>query len=150
MINHHQYQLLPNRSTCRWSGTIRDRWGSGTIKFRRPSNFSFSSSPRRMTRSKNVQSAEYNGRIDGALEAYKSGHYKSYRAAARAFDVSKTTLMERAKGRTTRNLAREDQQILSAEEEIKLVKWITHLTICGYPPKPYTIKEMAEAIRTRY
>ena len=102
-----------------------------------------------MTRPKNVQSVEYNGRIDDALEAYKSGNYKSYRAAARAFDVSKTTLMERAKGRITRNLAHEDQQILSAEEEIELAQWITRLTLCGYPPKPYTVKEMAETIRTR-
>jgi helix-turn-helix, Psq domain len=102
-----------------------------------------------MTRSKNVQGAEYNARIDDALEAYKLGNYKSYRAAARAFDVSKTTLIERAKGRTTRNLAHEDQQILSVEDETELVQWITRLTLCGYPPKPYTVKEMAETIRTR-
>jgi O6-methylguanine-DNA--protein-cysteine methyltransferase len=101
-----------------------------------------------MTRPKNVQSAEYNGRIDDALQAYKSGEYTSYRAAARAFDVSKTTLIERARGRNPYNLAHEDQQILSAEEETELVRWITRLTTCGYPPKPYTIREMANAIRT--
>jgi hypothetical protein len=85
------------------------------------------------------------------LKAYKSSMYKSYRAAATAFGVSKTTLTvtERAKGRVTRNLAHEDQQILSAEEEIELSQWITRLTLCGYPPKPYTVKERAETIRTR-
>jgi helix-turn-helix, Psq domain len=111
--------------------------------------FSFSLSPIRMTRLNNVQSAEHNDRINDALEAYKSGNYKSYRAAARTFDMSKTTLIECAKGRTTCNLVHKDQQILSTEEEIELAQWITCLTLCGYPPKPYTIKEMAETIRTR-
>ena len=31
----------------------------------------------------------------------------------------------------------------------ELSPWITHLSICSYPPKPHTIKEMAEAIRIR-
>lgn len=96
-----------------------------------------------------MQGAEYNDRVDDALRAYKSGDYKSYRTAARAFDVSRTTLTERANGRNPRNLSHEDQQILSAEEEKELVRWITRLTICGYPPKPYTTREMAEAIQTR-
>ncbi len=85
----------------------------------------------------------------GALKDYKAGHFKSYRATARAWNVPKTTLIERAKGRKPRNQAHEDEQILTAAEEKELAQWITHLTICSYPPKPHTIKEMAEAIRTR-
>ena len=97
-----------------------------------------------------MQGAEYSDRVDDALRAYKSGDYKSYRAAARVFDMLRTTLTECANRRNLRNLSHEDQQILSAEKEKKLVRWITHLTICGYPPKPYMTREIAEAIQTQW
>ena len=102
-----------------------------------------------MTRPKNVDSVELEERLIGALKDYKAGRFKSYRATAQAWNVPKTTLIERAKGRKSRNQAHEDEQILTAAEEKELARWITRLTICGYPPKPHTIKEMAEAIRTR-
>ena len=101
-----------------------------------------------MTRPKNVDSVELEERLIGALKDYKAGRFKSYRATAQAWNVPKTTLIERAKGRKSRNQAHEDEQILTAAEEKELARWITRLTICGYPPKPHTIKEMAEAIRT--
>ena len=102
-----------------------------------------------MTRKRNVESAEREERIQQALKEYRLGHFSSYRAASRAFNVPHNTLADRAKGKQPRNQAHEDQQILHSEEEIELVQWITRLTNCGYPPKPYTVKEMAEAIRTR-
>ena len=102
-----------------------------------------------MTRSKNVDSVELEERLTETLRDYKAGCFKSYRAAARAWNVPKTTLSKRAKGRKLRNQAHEDKQILTAAEEKKIKQWITRLDICDYPPKPHTIKEMAEAIRTR-
>jgi hypothetical protein len=102
-----------------------------------------------MTRKKNVESVNQEKRIQQALEEYRLGHFLSYRAAGQAFNVPHNTLADRAKGKKPRNQAHEDQQILSSEEEMELVRWISRLTNCGYPSKPHTIKEMAEAIRTR-
>jgi helix-turn-helix, Psq domain len=83
-----------------------------------------------MTRPKNVDSVELEERLTGALKDYKAGRFKSYRAAARAWNVPKTTLnIERAKGRKPRNQAHEDEQILTAAEEKELARWITRLTI---------------------
>jgi hypothetical protein len=101
-----------------------------------------------MTRKKNVESVAREERICQDLKGYQSGHFPSYRAAARAFDVPHNTLADRAKGKNPRNHAHEGDQILRNEEEIELVQWITRLTNCSYPLKPCTIKEMAEAIRT--
>ena len=64
-----------------------------------------------MIRPKNIQSAEYNGQIDNILEAYKLGNCKSYRAAVRAFDMSKTAVMKYAKGQTTHNLAYNEEKL---------------------------------------
>ena len=64
-------------------------------------------------------------------------------------DIPKSTLCDRAKGRSTRTRADEDEQILSNEEEKELIGCIKKLTSCGYPPKHFAVQEMAEAIRTR-
>ena len=102
-----------------------------------------------MTRPEDVEAADREKRICEALKQYKLRKFSSYRAAARVFNVSHSTLADRAKGIKPRNQAHEDEQILTNEEETELVRWISRLTICGYPPKPYSIREMAEAIRTR-
>jgi hypothetical protein len=52
-------------------------------------------------------------------------------------------------GRTTRIEAHEHEHILSVEEETELVGWISQHTARGYPPKPSTIREMADEFRSR-
>src|SRR5438876_12460370 len=79
----------------------------------------------------------------------KSGKYKSYAEAARILGVPKSTVYARASGRPTRIQAHEHEQLLSDEEEKELARWIRQLTNASYPPKPYAVREMAEAIRTR-
>ena len=64
-------------------------------------------------------------------------------------DIPKSTLCDRAKGRSTRTRAHEDAQILSNEEEKELIGWIRKLTSCGYPLKHFAVQEMAQAIQTR-
>jgi hypothetical protein len=56
-----------------------------------------------MTRLKNVNDEEREEKLTNALKAYKSGVFKSYRAAARAFRVSKMTLIEHDGGQKLRN-----------------------------------------------
>ena len=46
-------------------------------------------------------------------------------------------------------MSHESKQILSHAEEKELVRWITRLTISGYPPRYSTLREMAEEVRKR-
>jgi len=102
-----------------------------------------------MTRRKNVEGVERNRRIKEGIEGVKSGRYKSYTEAAKELNVPCATMTHRVTGRKTRPEAHEDEQILAAEEETELVRWIGRLTASGYPPKPHTLREMADTIRTR-
>jgi hypothetical protein len=102
-----------------------------------------------MTRPKNVEAAEREERIKDALEGVKSGRFKSYREVARVIDVLNATLSARANRRLPRNQAHEDEQILTNAEETELMRWITRLTLIGYPPKPDHVKEIAKSLRMR-
>lgn len=48
-----------------------------------------------------------------------------------------------------RNKAQEQSRLLTYAEEKKLVRWITRLTVIGYPLRYCTLREMAEEIRKR-
>jgi len=102
-----------------------------------------------MTRPINKAAREQEVRVQEAVAGLKSGIYKSTRAAAKACNIPRSTLRYRAAGRETRWDAHVDDQLLSGEEEKELVHWIGRLTASGYPPKLQTIREMAEAMRTR-
>jgi hypothetical protein len=82
--------------------------------------FSFFSITTLMTRPKNVDSVELDERLTRALKDYKAGCFKSYRATAQAWNIPKTTLIERATGRKPRNQAHKDKQTLTAAEEKEL------------------------------
>jgi len=102
-----------------------------------------------MTRPINAEAMEQEQRIKEAFMGVNSGRFKSKRDAAKQLGIPQATLYHRAAGRLTRTQAHEDMQILSAEEEKELAHWIRRLTEGAYPPKYYTVREMAETIRTR-
>jgi hypothetical protein len=102
-----------------------------------------------MTRPFNIEGHLQEQRLKEAIEGVQSGKYESTAEAARKLDVPYSTLRHRVNGRQTRVESHEDQQILSEEEETELARWIRQLTRYGYPPKPYAVREMAEAIRAR-
>ena len=102
-----------------------------------------------MTRRTNEMAIENEARIQEAIAAVKRKKYTVY-AAVNAFNIPKRTLYDRInKSVQPRNLAHESDQNLSHAEEKELVRWITHLTISGYPPRYQTLREMAEEIRKR-
>jgi len=94
-----------------------------------------------------VPSASVESRIQDAITAYKSGTYRSVRAAANAFFIPPSTLSYRLAGRTSRSQAHESEQIFSHAEEKTLVRWLTRLTNTGFPTSPALAIEMAEEIR---
>jgi len=100
-----------------------------------------------MTRSTNQLAIDKEARMQEAITAVKSKKYTIY-TAARVFNVPKRTLYDRVKkNMQPRNLAHERDQNLTRAEETELVRWITRLTISGYPPRYKTLQEMAEEIR---
>ena len=102
-----------------------------------------------MTCAKDLLVAEKEARLQEAITAVQNGKHTCHSTAI-TFEVPRSILYEQVNSRKqSRNLAHESKQILFHAEERELVQWITRLTICGYPPKPYTVKKMAEAIRTR-
>ena len=90
---------------------------------------------------------EAESRIQSAITDYNLNTYPSILQTAGAFKVPFSTLQARMAGRSSRSTGRESQQILSNAEENTLARWITHLTITGYPASPKLVLEMAEEIR---
>jgi len=102
-----------------------------------------------MTRPKNPHLIEKEARLQEAIDAVLSKKYKCHTAAL-AFKVPRRMLYDRVNGnRKFRPQAHELAQILSNAEEKELVRWITRLTITGYPPRHVTLLEMADEIRKR-
>jgi len=66
------------------------------------------------------------------------------------FRVPCRTLYRRVwENKKARNLAHKSAQNLRHTVEKELVRWITCLTIIGYPPRYPTLKEMTEEVRKR-
>ena len=92
------------------------------------------------------RTADPDSEIQEAIFAYNTKQQPSIRKAANAFKVPFSTVQARIAGRSSRSMARESQQILSNAEENILARWITRLTITGYPTSPKLVLEMAEEI----
>jgi helix-turn-helix, Psq domain len=100
-----------------------------------------------MTRRKNPLAAEKEAQLQLAITAVLNNEHTCHSAAI-AFAVPRRTLYYRVKeNRKPRNQAHESEQILTHTEEKELVRWITLLTISGYPPRYETLRRLAEIIR---
>lgn len=84
--------------------------------------------------------------IQRALQDVARRRYRSYRAAAKAHNLPKSTLTDRAKSTQTRRKARESQQILSSEQEDLLVRWILELERTGNAPNHEQLRQMAALV----
>jgi transposase len=72
----------------------------------------------------------------------------TYYTAAKRFNVAHRTVYDRVNGgKKPRNQAHEQDQILTHAEEKELVRYITLLTMSGYPPRYETLRRLAEIIR---
>lgn len=102
-----------------------------------------------MTRPKNPDAAEKEARLQEAITAVRKGEHTCHSASI-AFDVVRRTLYGRVKeNRKPYNQAHERDQNLTHVEEKELVRWITLLTISGYPPRYVILRQLAEIIRER-
>ena len=86
-----------------------------------------------MTRPTDQEAIRKEARLQEAMAAVLAKKYTA-NSAARVFNVPRQTLYDRLNGKPPRNKGHETEQLLRHAEEKELVRWITRLTITGYPP----------------
>src|SRR5436190_571829 len=102
-----------------------------------------------MTSETNGDTAQYETRMEKAIDVLKTNKYKSIRKAVIDFNVKRRTLNNRFNGRKSRRESYESLQNLSPAEEEELGRWISKLTATGFSPSHSLVREMSEAIRNR-
>lgn len=100
-----------------------------------------------MGRRRSQKAIESEAKVKEALNTVQIGQIKTGYAAAKRFGASKSTIYRRLSGGKTRAEAREEQQLLSKQEEKALIVWITMLAATGNPVGHGMVREMAEEIR---
>ena len=86
------------------------------------------------------------GRMQLALDAYKRGLYPTKKAAAKAFDVPRSTLTTRLQGTTSRKESRANCRKLTDTEETTLSTWILDMERRGLPPRISTVRYLAQKL----
>ena len=85
-------------------------------------------------------------RIQLAVNAFKKGQFKTIKAAALAFDISKSTLGRRIQGTSSRAQKTANCQKLSETEESTLSSWILDMDKRGLPLQLSTIRHLAQLL----
>ena len=86
------------------------------------------------------------GRTDLAIQAFKRGQVTSRTAAAKAYDVSRKTLIRRLTGVQEKRGSPAVNRLLKPTEEAALVDWILSMDRRGMAPRQDTIREMARLL----
>jgi DDE superfamily endonuclease/Tc5 transposase DNA-binding domain/helix-turn-helix, Psq domain len=84
--------------------------------------------------------------LQQAIQALQTGQCKSQNEAAELFQVKRSTLQNRLKGRLPRNIARRANQRFTLEQETFLVDWILENDAQGFPPTHARMREMAARV----
>lgn len=92
------------------------------------------------------QSASKEGRIALAIDAYKSGYFTSQSAAARAYDVPKSTFQTRLEGIQTRQETRSKNLKLSDTEEATLINWILSMEERGLLLRAESVRQIVDLL----
>jgi hypothetical protein len=99
-----------------------------------------------MVERRSIKAQELDFQLSEATLGIKSGKFKSSYAAAKALGLCERTIQRRIKGGSTRREARQQQQLLSKNQEQTLLKWIKELTASSYAPSHRILREVAEEI----
>ncbi|PQM43958.1 hypothetical protein VE01_10854 [Pseudogymnoascus verrucosus] len=101
-----------------------------------------------MVRKSSLKAQERNNLLAEAVIGIKSGLYKSSYAASKALGLRTYTVQTRLNGGQTRKEARQQQQLLTKNQEQTLLKWIKELTASGYAPSHRILREVADEVRS--
>jgi hypothetical protein len=88
----------------------------------------------------------YESRILLAIQALENNPKLTLRAAAKTYKVRRTTLTQRRAGRTARCNTRANLINLIKSEEEAIISYVIELSIRVFPPRIYSIKEMANIL----
>jgi hypothetical protein len=99
-----------------------------------------------MPRPPNALLLEHEGTLQLALEAYRSGQFRSHRTAAQAFNVKRRTLSCCAEGLPFCIEAPSNCQKLTATEEQTIVKCILNLNLRGFALWLYKVLDIANKL----
>jgi len=91
--------------------------------------------------------SNYEIRLRQAISDYENRRFTSIRSAAAANSVDRKTLTRRLNGGVSRAIAAEPKQLLSNEQEHRLVQWILDLEAQGHPPSFTQLREIVALIR---
>lgn len=92
------------------------------------------------------KSANQEGRILLALDDIKYGRIKSISAAAKLYDIPRSTLQTRANGVVSRADIRPNGHKLTQYGEDSLTEWVLSMDSRGAAPRPSTVREMANIL----
>jgi hypothetical protein len=92
---------------------------------------------------------DYDHRLEAALQAIRDGSVPSVREAAKRFEIPRSTLQDRLRGRPTLRQAREPQQRLTQYEEEALKRLAYQLSAWGWPITIEVLEEFARDILHR-
>jgi hypothetical protein len=101
-----------------------------------------------MVKRKSIKAQELDLRLSEAVLGVRTKKFKSANAAAVALGLRPDSVHKRLRGRSTRIEARQQQQLLSKNQEQTLLKWIKELTSSGYAPSHRILREVADEVRT--
>jgi hypothetical protein len=101
-----------------------------------------------MVRHKSIKAQQNELLLSEAILGVQTGKYKSANQAAITLKVSQRTVLRRINRGLTRAQARQQQQLLSKNQEQTLLKWIKELTISGYAPTHRILREVADEVRS--
>ena len=93
-----------------------------------------------------LNSTEQEGRILLAIQAFKNQEISNITLAARTFNVPRSTLRRRLSGIQDRATSRANSHKLTEIEEESLQKWILSMDSRGAPPRPSSVREMADLL----
>lgn len=99
-----------------------------------------------MPRAQRPKDPNSEGHILLALQAFHKGQFKSLHAAAHAYDVQYTTLVDRAKGKKARQDCLPNSCKLTSTKESALENWAISANERGLPPKITMVQEMAQLL----
>ena len=85
-------------------------------------------------------------RISQAIEAIHSNTPLSIRAAARAYEVPRSTLAKRVRGQPTYQQSRIANRKLLPTEEEALFQWVLSMGERGFPPRISAVRRMADIL----
>ena len=88
----------------------------------------------------------YEANILLAIQAIKRDPKLSIRAAAKLYNIPRTTLMDRRAGRTVRHDTRSKSIILKKDKEEAIVSYVIELSTRIFPPRIRGVEEIANIL----